>query len=138
MLIMCFRHTSDNVVELSEVSLDFNLHDSHLRICFSDAPVISGVSFFETADHVVILVCTASSAHRLLFKHPQTHYGQVSWMINGQSVVFFCLFVNMNSAPLVSRTTDYALAKYVFYTVYQILRWILHIHRRIFQSYKKP
>lgn len=67
--IPCFRRTSHDTLELSEISLDINFIDNHVRYKFADSPVLT-VSIFETQVSVVILVVTVSSLHRLSFTHP--------------------------------------------------------------------
>lgn len=61
---------SHDVLELSEQSLDFNLSGNNVRFRFQDTPVLEGVSVHETNSHVVVLVATVSSVHRLMFTHP--------------------------------------------------------------------
>lgn len=63
------RRTCHDTLELSEISLDINLIDNHVRYKFADSPVLT-VSIFETQVSVIILVVTVSSLHRLTFVHP--------------------------------------------------------------------
>lgn len=63
------RRTCHDTLELSEISLDINLVDNHVRYKFADSPVLT-VSIFETQVSVIILVVTVSSLHRLIFAHP--------------------------------------------------------------------
>lgn len=65
------RRTCHDTLELSEISLDINLIDNHVRYKFADSPVLA-VSIFETQISVVILVVTVSSLHRLTYTHPRT------------------------------------------------------------------
>lgn len=67
--LSCFRRTCHDTLELSEISLDINLIDNHVRYKFADSPVLT-VSIFETQVSVIILVVTVSSLHRLSFTHP--------------------------------------------------------------------
>lgn len=69
MFVVQYRRTSHDVLELSEVSLDANLHDNNVRYKFAGSPVLA-VSIFENNNFVVILVATVSSVHRLSFAHP--------------------------------------------------------------------
>lgn len=63
------RHTHDDVLELSEISLDLNLVDSNVRYKFTDSPVLS-VAISEQDDYVIVLVVTVSSIHHLKLSHP--------------------------------------------------------------------
>ncbi|XP_037026302.1 nuclear pore complex protein Nup160 homolog isoform X2 [Bradysia coprophila] len=64
-----YWRTCHDTLELSEISLDVNLLDNHVRYKFADSPVLT-VSIFETQDSVILLVVTVSSLHRLTFSHP--------------------------------------------------------------------
>lgn len=59
-----------DVVELVEDSLDLNIIDGFLRLRFNGATVIGPVTVRELNGHVVLLVATSVSVHRLLFPHP--------------------------------------------------------------------
>ena len=65
-----FRRSQGNVLELTEESLDYNLNGNHLRLRFSGAHILPGISVHEGHGCVVILVATTASVHRLIFPHP--------------------------------------------------------------------
>lgn len=58
-------------MDLSEISLDFNLYQNNLRYKFTDSSVLS-VNIIERKQHVTILVTTVNSLHRISFPHPDT------------------------------------------------------------------
>uniref|UniRef100_A0A1A9W7W3 Nuclear pore complex protein Nup160 homolog n=1 Tax=Glossina brevipalpis TaxID=37001 RepID=A0A1A9W7W3_9MUSC len=58
-----------DVLELSEISLDFNLYQNNLRYKFTDSPVLS-VTITEQPKHIVLLVTTVCSLHHIVFPHP--------------------------------------------------------------------
>lgn len=62
--------TQHDCLELTETSLDANLIDNHVLYRFTDAPVLAA-SVHETHQHVVLLVVTVSSVHRLSYTHPE-------------------------------------------------------------------
>ena len=65
------RRTCDDMLELSEHSLNRNLIDSVLKIKFKNTLILpNGVSIHETPDRIYVLVTTLVSAHRLVFDHP--------------------------------------------------------------------
>lgn len=61
---------SDDVLELSEVSLDIDLRCHNLKIIFENSPIMS-VNINETNDKIVILVSTVNNIHRLDIAHPR-------------------------------------------------------------------
>eukprot|EP00057_Strongylocentrotus_purpuratus_P007146 XP_011661620.1 PREDICTED: nuclear pore complex protein Nup160 [Strongylocentrotus purpuratus] len=65
-----YWRTSQNRVELVESSLNHNLHGNALRLNFQGSPIIPRVSIHETHSHVVVLIATFTSVHRLPFPHP--------------------------------------------------------------------
>jgi nuclear pore complex protein Nup160 len=65
-----YFRTSDDVLELSENSLDVNLKNKNLRVTFEESPILS-VHISESLDSVTILVVTISNIHRLQFVHPR-------------------------------------------------------------------
>lgn len=69
-----YWRTSDDVLELSENSLDVNLRNKNLRIVFEESPILS-VYISESEDNVTILVVTISNIHRLQFNHPRRSIG---------------------------------------------------------------
>ena len=50
--------------------MDLNLHGNYLRIRFQGLPILEGTSIHETQKHIIILVTTISSVHRLVLSHP--------------------------------------------------------------------
>lgn len=60
-----------DILELSEISLDFNLYQNNLRYKFTDSPVLA-VTLTEQGKHLVLLVSTVCSLHRICFPHPDT------------------------------------------------------------------
>lgn len=73
---MIIWRTSHDVLELVETSLDWDLRANRVKYRFQDTPVLSGVSIHETYHHVVILVATVSSVHKLVFTHPKCLHKQ--------------------------------------------------------------
>lgn len=81
-----YWRTQDDVLELSENSLDVNLRNKNLRITFEESPILS-VYINETSnrsrqdfdqsneDFVTILVVTISNIHRFQFVHPRQTIG---------------------------------------------------------------
>ncbi|KFO19850.1 Nuclear pore complex protein Nup160 [Fukomys damarensis] len=67
--------TSGDTVELVEESLDINLLNDAVRLTFQDCSVLpGGVYVAETQAHVIILMLTNQSVHRLLLPHPSRMY----------------------------------------------------------------
>uniref|UniRef100_A0A1I8PEF6 Nuclear pore complex protein Nup160 homolog n=1 Tax=Stomoxys calcitrans TaxID=35570 RepID=A0A1I8PEF6_STOCA len=60
-----------DILELTEISLDFNLYQNNLRYKFTDSPVLA-VTIAESGEHVVLLVSTVCSLHRISFPHPDS------------------------------------------------------------------
>lgn len=69
-----YWRTSDDILELSENSLDVNLRHKNLRVTFEESPILS-VYINESEDNVTILVVTISNIHRLQFVHPRRTIG---------------------------------------------------------------
>lgn len=69
-----YWRTSDDVLELSENSLDINLKNKNLRVTFEESPILS-VHINESDDNVTILVVTITNIHRFLFIHPRKSIG---------------------------------------------------------------
>ncbi|XP_060078941.1 nuclear pore complex protein Nup160-like [Ylistrum balloti] len=65
-----YWRTSNDVLELVEQSLDFNLLGSQVRFKFQDTQIFGGVTVWESHGNVIILVSTVASVHRLIFPHP--------------------------------------------------------------------
>ncbi len=68
--VLSFRRTQGNILELTEESLDYDLTGSQLRLRFFGGAVLGGVSVHEAHGHVLLLVATTTSVHRLIFPHP--------------------------------------------------------------------
>ncbi|XP_014087607.2 nuclear pore complex protein Nup160 homolog [Bactrocera oleae] len=66
-----YWHTYQDVLELSEVCLDFTLYKNNVRYKFSDTPVLN-VAISEQDRFVTILVTTVCSLHHIKFPHPDT------------------------------------------------------------------
>lgn len=63
------RRTNRDILELSEISLDYNLVNANIRYKFTDSPVLA-VTIAEHGDQVLVSVATISSVHLLKFPHP--------------------------------------------------------------------
>ncbi|KAL7991905.1 hypothetical protein Chor_016161 [Crotalus horridus] len=69
------RTTSGGTLELVEESLDINLLNNAVQIRFQNCNLLpQGVHIFETQNHVVILVSTNQTVHRLMLPHPARMY----------------------------------------------------------------
>lgn len=66
-----YWRTYQDILELCEISLDFNLYQNNLRYKFTDSPVIA-VSITEQDKNVVLLISTVCSLHRIRFPHPDS------------------------------------------------------------------
>ncbi|XP_040836190.1 nuclear pore complex protein Nup160 [Ochotona curzoniae] len=67
--------TSGDTLELVEESLDINLLNNAVRLKFQNCSVLpGGVYVSETQNHVIILILTNQTVHRLLFPHPSRMY----------------------------------------------------------------
>ncbi|XP_017480292.1 PREDICTED: nuclear pore complex protein Nup160 homolog isoform X3 [Rhagoletis zephyria] len=66
-----YWRTYQDVLELSEVCLDFTLYKNNVRYKFSDTPVLN-VCISEQDGYVTLLVTTVCSLHHLKFPHPDT------------------------------------------------------------------
>lgn len=66
---------------LQEQSLDANLLNNVVKLRFAHCTVLpGGVNIQETLDHVIILISTNQSIHRLALPHPTRMYRSVSTM----------------------------------------------------------
>uniref|UniRef100_A0A2K5QRH8 Nucleoporin 160 n=1 Tax=Cebus imitator TaxID=2715852 RepID=A0A2K5QRH8_CEBIM len=73
--------TSGDTLELVEESLDVNLLNNAVRLKFQNCNVLpGGVYVSETQNHVIILILTNQTVHRLLLPHPSRMYRSVSWL----------------------------------------------------------
>ena len=73
---MILWRASHDVLELVETSLDRDLKNNRVKYRFQDTPILAGVSIHETFHHVIILVATVSSVHKLVFTHPRCMHKQ--------------------------------------------------------------
>uniref|UniRef100_A0A670Z231 Nucleoporin 160 n=1 Tax=Pseudonaja textilis TaxID=8673 RepID=A0A670Z231_PSETE len=70
-----YRATSGATLELVEESLDINLLNNAVQLRFQNCNLLpQGVHIFETQNHVVILVSTNQTVHRLMLPHPARMY----------------------------------------------------------------
>lgn len=75
------RKTSGDTLELVEESLDINLLNNTVRLKFQNCSLLpGGVHISETQNHVIILILTNQTVHRLLLPHPSRMYRSVSWL----------------------------------------------------------
>ncbi|XP_032213764.1 nuclear pore complex protein Nup160 [Mustela erminea] len=66
---------SGDTLELVEESLDINLLNNTVRLKFQNCIVLpGGVHVSETQNHVIILILTNQTVHRLLLPHPSRMY----------------------------------------------------------------
>ncbi|KAG8519590.1 LOW QUALITY PROTEIN: Nuclear pore complex protein Nup160, partial [Galemys pyrenaicus] len=69
------RKTSGDTLELVEESLDINLLNNAIRLKFQNCSILpGGVHVSETQNHVIILIVTNQTVHRLLLPHPSRMY----------------------------------------------------------------
>ncbi|XP_019512035.1 PREDICTED: nuclear pore complex protein Nup160 [Hipposideros armiger] len=67
--------TSGDTLELVEESLDINLLNNAVRLKFQNCSLLpGGVHVSETDTHVIILIVTNQTVHRLLLPHPSRMY----------------------------------------------------------------
>ncbi|KAM9081271.1 nuclear pore complex protein Nup160 isoform 4-T4 [Megaptera novaeangliae] len=67
--------TSGDTLELVEESLDINLLNNAVRLKFQNCILLpGGVHVSETQNHVIILILTNQTVHRLLLPHPSRMY----------------------------------------------------------------
>nr|XP_060628620.1 nuclear pore complex protein Nup160 [Anolis sagrei ordinatus] len=67
--------TSGGTLELMEESLDINLLNNAIQFKFQNCSLLpGGVHIFETQNHVVILILTNQTVHRLILPHPARMY----------------------------------------------------------------
>nr|XP_048284257.1 nuclear pore complex protein Nup160 [Myodes glareolus] len=67
--------TSGDTLELVEESLDINLLNNAVRLKFQNCSLLpSGVHVSETQNHVIILILTNQTVHRLILPHPSRMY----------------------------------------------------------------
>uniref|UniRef100_A0A8C4JZJ2 Nucleoporin 160 n=1 Tax=Dromaius novaehollandiae TaxID=8790 RepID=A0A8C4JZJ2_DRONO len=74
-LCSAHRTTSGDAVELVEESLDINLLNNAVRLRIQGCPLLpGGVHVCEVQSHLVILLATTQTVHRLLLPHPARMY----------------------------------------------------------------
>ncbi|XP_030561642.1 nuclear pore complex protein Nup160 homolog [Drosophila novamexicana] len=100
-----YWRTYQDVVELSEVSLDISLLKNHLRLRFTDSAVLN-VSLSEQANTVTLLVVTVSSVHRIVFPL-QSEASSVS--VGPADFQRNSIFYDANANNLKDRSTFYVL-----------------------------
>ncbi|KAM8818629.1 nuclear pore complex protein Nup160 isoform 3-T3 [Rhynchonycteris naso] len=67
--------TSGDTLELVEESLDINLLNNAIRLKFQNCSLLpGGLHVSETPNHVIILILTNQTVHRLLLPHPSRMY----------------------------------------------------------------
>ncbi|XP_003465204.2 nuclear pore complex protein Nup160 [Cavia porcellus] len=67
--------TCGDTVELVEESLDINLLNNAVRLKFQNCSILpGGVYVVETQTHVIIMILTNQTVHRLLLLHPSRMY----------------------------------------------------------------
>ena len=92
------RKTSGDTLELVEESLDINLLNNAVRLKFQNCILLpGGVHVSETQNHVIILILTNQTVHRLLLPHPSRMYRSVSWL----SIISFNSQVTLTVTNLV-------------------------------------
>ncbi|XP_017059294.1 nuclear pore complex protein Nup160 homolog [Drosophila ficusphila] len=82
-----------DVLELSEVSLDISLQRNHLRMRFTDSAVLN-VSLTEQAKAITLLVVTVSSVHRYVF--PLKIVGQDESTASPEDLLSQSIFYDVN------------------------------------------
>ena len=65
-----YWRTHGDSLELTEVSLNFDLVGNRVKYRFVDTPLLPGISVHESWGSVVVLVPTVGSVHKLCFPHP--------------------------------------------------------------------
>ncbi|RLV97195.1 hypothetical protein DV515_00011926 [Chloebia gouldiae] len=88
--------TSGDAVELVEESLDVNLLNNAVRLRIQGCPFLpGGIHLCEVQSHLVVLLLTAQTVHRLLLPHPARLYrsragagSQLSWLSSEGEALF--------------------------------------------------
>ncbi|XP_038053213.1 nuclear pore complex protein Nup160-like isoform X2 [Patiria miniata] len=65
-----YWRSSRDILEFHEVSLDHNLTGNAVSLLLQDAPILPRITLHETHSHVIILIATINSVHRLILPHP--------------------------------------------------------------------
>ncbi|XP_055957883.1 nuclear pore complex protein Nup160 [Patella vulgata] len=92
-----YWRSHDDILELVEESLDVNLSGNYVRYRFHSTPILDGITVHEIDNHVVILVATVASVHRLVFPHPDKINKQDSCFLTNApspSIFYDVSFVN--------------------------------------------
>ncbi|XP_053207149.1 nuclear pore complex protein Nup160-like [Panonychus citri] len=66
-----YWRSNNDYIQFYETSLDFNLARNHVQLRFHNTPILDGVSVHEIGDHVIILLATVASIHRITLNHPR-------------------------------------------------------------------
>lgn len=66
-----YWRAANDLLELVEISTEMILDGGQVRIRFANSPVISNINVIEFSDHIVILVATLTSVHRIHLPHPK-------------------------------------------------------------------
>ncbi|KAF2984812.1 hypothetical protein EK904_009407 [Melospiza melodia maxima] len=90
------RSTSGDTVELVEESLDVNLLNNAVRLRIQGCPFLpGGIHLCEVQSHLVVLLLTAQTVHRLLLPHPARLYrsraragSQLPWLSSEGEALF--------------------------------------------------
>ena len=65
-----YWRTYGDTLELTEISLNYDLVGNRVRYRFVDTPLLPGITVHESWGNVVVLVATVGSGHKLCFPHP--------------------------------------------------------------------
>ncbi|XP_078662026.1 nuclear pore complex protein Nup160-like [Branchiostoma floridae x Branchiostoma belcheri] len=85
-----------DTLELVELSGDANLEGNAVRIRFPDSAVVPCVGIHETHAHVVVLLATVGSVHRIVLPHPS----RIARMDYGGDFGIPSVFVDLSLAEL--------------------------------------
>ncbi|EDO48975.1 predicted protein, partial [Nematostella vectensis] len=100
---------NDNILELSEYSLDVNLSGNRIQLRFTDGKLLPKVSVYESAGNVILLIATTTSVHRLVFPHPDRLPKHVStFFLSSSSNVTLPSIFNLHSIPEVNEPWNLA------------------------------
>lgn len=67
-----YWRTTNDILELVEISTETLLEDNQVRIRFVNSPIINNVNVIEFSDTIVIMFATLTSVHRIYLSHPKT------------------------------------------------------------------
>ena len=71
-----YWRTQGDTIEITEVSMNYNLVGSRVKFRFVDTPLLPGITVHESWGNVVVLVPTVGSVHKLSFPHPSRLEGK--------------------------------------------------------------